>query len=167
MKVKCSFGTPLGEMIALAEQDILCELWFADQRYKPKHVGEYEENQDHPLFKTLRDQLDAYFTRRLLAFDLPLAPMGSTFQMAVWDLLRKIPCGATVTYGALARQLAEVRQGRLPAAQAVGGAVGRNPIEIIIPCHRVVGANGSLTGYAGGLERKAALLELEKSKPVS
>ncbi len=162
MKFKCSIRTPLGEMIALAEQDTLCELWFADQKYTPGNAAEYEQNQDLPLFKALRDQLDAYFAGRLQEFELPLAPAGTPFQMAVWQLLREIPSGTTVNYGALAKQLAEVRQGRLPAAQAVGGAVGRNPIEIIIPCHRVIGADGSLTGYAGGLERKAALLELEK-----
>ena len=162
MKFKCSIRTPLGEMIALTEQNTLCELWFADQKYAPKNIAEYEQNQDHVIFKALREQLDAYFGGQRQEFELPLAPAGTPFQMAVWQLLREIPCGATVTYGALARQLAEVRQGRLPAAQAVGGAVGRNPIEIVIPCHRVVGANGSLTGYAGGLERKAALLELER-----
>ena len=81
--------------------------------------------------------------------------------MAVWALLRRIPAGATTTYGALARQLAGQREGHIPAAQAVGGAVGRNPIAIIIPCHRVIGSDGSLTGYAGGLDRKAALLALE------
>jgi methylated-DNA-[protein]-cysteine S-methyltransferase len=81
--------------------------------------------------------------------------------MAVWDLLRTIPSGTTTTYGTLARQLAGLREGRIPSAQAVGGAVGHNPISIIIPCHRVIGADGSLTGYAGGLDRKTALLALE------
>ena len=99
--------------------------------------------------------------------DLPLTPRGTAFQLAVWTLLRSIPAGATTTYGALARQLAGQREGRIPAAQAVGGAVGHNPIAIIIPCHRVVGADGSLTGYAGGLDRKAALLALENAKHPS
>lgn len=164
MKCKCNIQTPLGEMIAQANQGSLCELSFVDQKYAPENAGEHEQNQDHPVFKALRDQLDAYFDGHLQTFDLPLTLTGTPFQMAVWALLRGIPCGTTVTYGALARQVAEQRQGRLPAAQAVGGAVGRNPIEIIIPCHRVIGANGSLTGYAGGLERKAALLALEKGK---
>lgn len=161
MKRKCSILTPLGEMIALVEQDALCELRFVGQKYAPEDTGAWREDRDHPLFTTLREQLDAYFAGRLQIFELPLTPMGSAFQVAVWALLRSIPFGETVTYGALARQLAELRQGRLPAAQAVGGAVGHNPISIIIPCHRVLGANGSLTGYAGGLERKAALLATE------
>lgn len=162
MKLKCSIPTPLGDMIALAEQGSLCELRFIGQKYAPHDTGEWNQDCEHPLFTTLRGQLEAYFAGQLRTFELPLAPRGTPFQMAVWTLLRAIPSGATVTYGALARQLAEQRQGQLPAPQAVGGAVGRNPIAIIIPCHRVLGADGSLTGYAGGLERKAALLALEK-----
>ena len=161
MKRICSIQTPLGEMIALAEQGELCGLWFVGQKYAPECAGEWEQEPDHPVFVTLRGQLSSYFAGQLRAFDLPLAPTGTPFQMAVWALLRTIPAGETTTYGALARQLAEQREGRIPSAQAVGGAVGRNPISIIIPCHRVVGANGSLTGYAGGLDRKAALLALE------
>ncbi len=162
MKLKCTIPTPLGDMIALAEAGSLCELRFIGQKYAPENTGEWQPDSDHPLFMALRGQLEAYFAGQLNTFDLPLAPRGTPFQMAVWELLRAIPSGTTVTYGALARQLAEQRQGRLPAPQAVGGAVGRNPIAIIIPCHRVLGVNGSLTGYAGGLERKAALLDLEK-----
>jgi len=163
MKKKCGIPTPLGEMIALAEQGALTELRFVGQKYAPEDTGEWQNDPDHPLFIELRGQLEAYFTGRLQTFELPLAPRGTPFQMAVWELLRGIPSGTTVTYGALAGRLAEQRQGRVPAAQAVGGAVGRNPIAIIIPCHRVLGADGSLTGYAGGVERKAALLELEKA----
>lgn len=166
MKLKNSILTPLGEMIALTECDALCELHFRGQKYALENTGECREDPDQPLFTTLREQLNAYFAGRLQTFDLPLAPVGTPFQMAVWALLRSIPFGTTVTYGTLARQLAEQRQGRLPASQAVGGAVGRNPIAIIIPCHRVLGANGSLTGYAGGLERKTSLLALEKRERV-
>lgn len=161
MKRKCSISTPLGEMCALVEQDSLSGLWFAGQKHAPADAGEWPEDPDHPLFSALRGQLDAYFAGQLQVFDLPLAPRGTAFQMAVWALLRSIPAGTTTTYGALARQLAGKREGRLPAAQAVGGAVGHNPIAIVIPCHRVVGADGSLTGYAGGLDRKASLLALE------
>jgi len=163
MKRNCTIQTPLGEMIALAEQDSLCGLWFAGQKYAPEGDGEWRDDPDYPLFSALREQLDAYFNGRLRAFDLPLAPRGTAFQMTVWALLRSIPAGATTTYAALARQVAVQREGRIPAAQAVGGAVGRNPIAIIIPCHRVVGSDGSLTGYAGGLDRKAALLALESA----
>lgn len=162
MKRKCILQTPLGEMVALAEQDSLCGLNFIGQKYAPVASGEWQETPDYPLFSTLRVQLAAYFAGALRVFDLPLAPRGTAFQMAVWSLLRKIPVGTTTTYGALARELAGQREGRIPSAQAVGGAVGHNPIAIIIPCHRVVGADGSLTGYAGGLDRKAALLALEK-----
>lgn len=161
MKQKCTIQTPLGEMIALAEQDSLCGFWFVGQKYAPEGAGEWHEAPDQPLFSALRGQIDAYFAGQLRVFDLPLAPRGTAFQMAVWALLCGIPSGTTTTYGALARQMAGQRQGRIPSAQAVGGAVGHNPIAIIIPCHRVVGADGSLTGYAGGLDRKAALLALE------
>jgi methylated-DNA-[protein]-cysteine S-methyltransferase len=161
MKRKCTIHTPLGEMIALAEQNDLCGLWFAGQKYAQEDDGEWLEDPNHALFSALRGQLDAYFVGQLKAFDLPLAPKGTAFQMAIWALLRTIPVGTTTTYGALARQVAGQREGRIPSAQAVGGAVGHNPIAIIIPCHRVIGTDGSLTGYAGGLDRKAALLALE------
>ena len=161
MKLKCTIPTPLGNMIALAQAGSLCELRFIGQKYAPRDTAEWQTDPEYPLFTALQEQLEAYFAGQLQTFDLPLAPRGTAFQTAVWELLLAIPSGATVTYGALARQLAEQRQGRLPAPQAVGGAVGRNPIAIIIPCHRVLGADGSLTGYAGGLERKAALLALE------
>lgn len=163
MNRRCIIQTPLGEMNAMVEQNSLCELWFVGQKYAPEDTGECPEDPDHLLFSALRGQLAAYFSGQLHAFDLPLAPKGTAFQMAVWALLRSIPAGATTTYGALARQLAGQREGRIPSAQAVGGAVGHNPITIIIPCHRVVGADGSLTGYAGGLDRKAALLALENA----
>lgn len=162
MKLKCSIGTPLGEMVAMAEQGSLCGLWFVGQKYVPEDVREWKEDADHPVFVRLDNQLAAYFSGQLSAFDVPLAPRGTPFRMAVWELLRTIPAGELTTYGALARQVAMQREGCIPSAQAVGGAVGHNPISIVIPCHRVVGVDGSLTGYAGGLDRKAALLELEK-----
>ena len=163
MQRYCTIPTPLGEMIALEEQNALCGLWFTDENHAPALAGQWAHYPDLPLFVALREQLDAYFNGALREFDLPLAPQGTPFRMAVWELLRAIPAGSTTTYGALARQLAAHREGRQPAAQAVGGAVGHNPLTIIIPCHRVIGADGSLTGYAGGLERKAALLTLEKN----
>lgn len=162
MKRTCRIETPLGEMIALAEGDALCGLWFVGQKYEPHDMAEWTPDRDHPVLADLRRQLSDYFAGRSASFDLPLAPRGTPFQTAVWALLRTIPPGSIVTYGALARQVAAGRDGRVPSAQAVGGAVGHNPISIVIPCHRVVGADGSLTGYAGGLDRKAALLALEK-----
>lgn len=163
MKQKCNIRTPLGEMVAMVEQDSLCGLWFAGQKYAPEDIRNWKQHEGHPLFVRLRSQLASYFAGQLSAFDVPLAPRGTPFQMAVWALLRAIPAGELTTYGALARKMATQSEGRIPSAQAVGGAVGHNPISIIIPCHRVVGANGSLTGYAGGLDRKAALLALEKA----
>jgi len=162
MKRSCRIQTPLGEMTAELEEGCLSGLRFAGQRYAPDDRGECPGDPDHPVFAALRSQLADYFAGTLCEFDLPLAPRGTEFQTAVWELLRSIPPGTTTTYGALARQVAGQRDGRIPAAQAVGGAVGHNPIAIVIPCHRVVGADGSLTGYAGGLDRKTALLELEK-----
>ena len=164
MKWECNIPTPLGEMIARTDQEQLCGLWFLGQKYAPDDIEEWDRDPSRPLFVALRSQLTAFFAGHLRAFDLPLAPRGTAFQMAVWALLRTIPSGETTTYGTLAKRLAEQRDGRTPSAQAVGGAVGRNPIAIIIPCHRVVGANGALTGYAGGLDRKAALLALEHAE---
>ena len=161
MKRHCTIRTPLGDMIAMVEQGHLCGLWFTDQKYAPEFFREWPPDPDDPIFAALRGQLDAYFTGRFSRFDLPLAPQGTGFQKAVWALLRAIPPGTVTTYGALARQLAAGGEGRVTSARAVGSAVGHNPISIVIPCHRVVGADGSLTGYAGGLKRKAALLSLE------
>ncbi len=161
MKSKCRIQTPLGEMIAVVEQDFLCELRFVDQKYAPDSTGDWDRESDHPVFAALRAQLNAYFAGKLREFDLPLAPQGTPFRMAVWELLKTIPVGTTTTYGTLAEQVAEHRHGCMPSARSIGGAVGHNPIAIIIPCHRVVGANGSLTGYAAGVDRKAALLALE------
>jgi methylated-DNA-[protein]-cysteine S-methyltransferase len=161
MKRTCRIETPLGEMIAMAEGDALAGLWFVGQKYAPQDMAAWKQDGDHPVLAELRRQLAAYFSGQLSVFDLPLDPKGTPFQRAVWALLRTIPPGRVVTYGALARQVAAQREGRIPSAQAVGGAVGHNPISIVIPCHRVVGADGTLTGYAGGLDRKAALLELE------
>jgi methylated-DNA-[protein]-cysteine S-methyltransferase len=164
MKRKCSISTPLGRMTGLADGDGLRGLWFAGQRYEPEMSPDWVEEPDYPVFAALRGQLDAYFGGKLRSFDLPIALDGTPFRVAVWTLLRDIPVGTTTTYGALAGRLAASRGGRAPSAQAVGGAVGHNPISIIVPCHRVIGSNGSLTGYAGGLDRKAALLAIEKAE---
>ncbi|QEM69778.1 methylated-DNA--[protein]-cysteine S-methyltransferase [Geobacter sp. FeAm09] len=164
MERYCMIRTPLGEMVGLVEQEHLCGLWFVGQKYAPEFFSEWRQDPDHPVFAALRGQLEAYFAGRPTRFDLPLAPRGTEFQKAVWALLRTIPPGTVTTYGALARHLGEKREGSGTSARAVGSAVGHNPISIVIPCHRVVGADGSLTGYAGGLERKAALLDLENAE---
>lgn len=145
--------SPVGGLWLASDGDALTGLWMAEGRLLPGDLtGTYAP--DHPVFRAAEAWLDAYFDRAPLPPMPPLAPSGTPFQRRVWDRLREIPYGETVTYGALARGLRS-------SSRAVGGAVGKNPISILIPCHRVVGARGRLTGYAGGLEAKRYLLELE------
>ncbi len=161
----CTVETPLGAMTAAAKNGALVGLWFIGQRYYPAATANWVDDPVNPVFAALRLKLSRYFDGEADSGDLPLAPQGSPFRMAVWDALRRIPYGKTVTYGNLAREVASGRGFCSVSAQAIGGAVGHNPITILIPCHRVVGWNGSLTGYAGGLERKEALLRLEGRWP--
>ncbi|MFN0148696.1 MAG: methylated-DNA--[protein]-cysteine S-methyltransferase [Dehalococcoidia bacterium] len=125
------------------------------QKYRPAHGVAWVE-EDDGLIRAARTQFAAYFRGELTEFDLPLAPAGTPFQLQVWEALRGIPYGETISYGELARRI-----GRPAASRAVGAANGHNPIGIVVPCHRVIGANGSLTGYGGGLDRKRTLLALE------
>jgi len=162
----CTIDTPLGAMTAALEDEALIGLWFMGQKYYPSQTAYWSGKPDHPLFKALRHHLGCYFSGKARALDVPLAPPGSPFQKTVWDLLLKIPMGQVATYGQIAKSIAKTRGLASMSAQAVGGAVGHNPISILIPCHRVVGSNGRLTGYAGGLDRKAALLRLEKADPA-
>ena len=154
-----SYASPVGELLLAADEEGLTGLWLAGEKYFPG-VPEDAPQETSVLEETKR-WLDIYFTGREPDFLPPLHLAGSPFRQEVWALLRRIPCGQTTTYGALARQLAAERGLSRMSAQAVGGAVGHNVISIIIPCHRVVGTNGSLTGYAGGIDKKAALLRLE------
>ena len=162
MLYTCTLTTPLGEMTAAANGEALVGLWFVGQKYYPPHTETWIERPDLEVFEDLRAWLAEYFAGRDPAMELSLAPQGTPFQTAVWKALLAIPTGQVTTYSAIARELARGR-GASMSSQAVGGAVGRNPISIIVPCHRVVGVNGSLTGYAGGLDRKKALLDLEKA----
>lgn len=150
-------GTRLGTYLLAADADGLVGVWRQDQKHFPSaaRLGAAAEG-SHPLLDEAEDQLLAYLAGDREDFDLPLTPEGTPFQRAVWDHLRTIPRGATTTYGQIARTLDRPR-----AAQAVGAAVGSNPLSIVIPCHRVVGSTGALTGYAGGMETKQALLLLE------
>ena len=141
----------------------LTGLWFEGEKYFAKILGPEQQERETPALQMARRWLDVYFGGQEPDFPPPLHPAGSAFQQEVWALLRRIPCGQTTTYGALARQLAAERGLSRMSAQAVGGAVGHNVISIIIPCHRVVGTNGSLTGYAGGIDRKVKLLALEQA----
>ena len=154
-----SFASPLGEMLLVSDGTALCGLYFEGQKYVPA-LPEAKKEPSLPVFQSACAWLERYFAGEKPETDLPLRAAGTEFQRAVWELLKEIPYGARVTYGELADTLA-ARRGRPCPARAVGAAVGRNPISVIVPCHRVIGADGSLTGYAGGLERKRALLELE------
>ncbi len=159
-----TWASPLGPVVLRAEDNALTGLWFADQANCPQ-APDRVPAADCPAFDPARRWLERYFSGRDPGFVPPLRLDGTEFQRAVWALLAGIPYGATRTYGDIAAQLARDRGLQHMSAQAVGGAVGRNPISLIVPCHRVVGASGGLTGYAGGLARKKALLTLEGSLP--
>jgi methylated-DNA-[protein]-cysteine S-methyltransferase len=160
IRLTTRFESPLGVIVLASDGAALTGLYFQGQKHLPASAGTWIEDASLPLFGEARNQVLAYFAGARRTFDLPLAPAGTDFQRAVWRQLEAIPFGATRPYGELARRL-----GRPEAARAVGAAVGRNPISIVIPCHRAVGRDGSLTGYAGGLDRKRALLEREGAYP--
>ena len=160
MDYRTTIGTPFGDMLAIGGEEGLCGLWFFGQKHFPDHWEKVPERDGAELFYTLRSELDEYFAGQRTQFTLPLDPHGTSYRRQVWSLLQQIPAGTTTSYGELARELN--RTGGHTSPRAVGGAVGRNPISILIPCHRVVGSDGSLTGYAGGLTRKQQLLFLEK-----
>ena len=157
----CTIDTPLGAMTASAEKGALTGLWFIGQKYYPSKTGTWIDESDYPVFETLRVWLADYFSGRDCISDLQLEPQGTPFQKNVWEMLLKIPFGQVTTYREIAKKLALTRGLSSMSAQAVGGAVGHNPISILIPCHRVVGSNRSLTGYAGGIDKKKDLLQLE------
>ncbi len=162
MIVHAYHPSPIGRLLLVGEPDgdgrlRLAGIYMEGHRHGPAVAPSWAE--DATGFGGVERQLDEYFAGSRTMFDLPLAPAGTPFQRRVWDELTRIPWGATVTYGELA-----ARAGHPGAARAVGAAVGRNPISIVVPCHRVVGADGTLTGYAGGVERKATLLALEGSR---
>lgn len=155
------YDSPLGGILLAANETGLTGLWFDGQKFFARDLPAERVEQNTPALSEVKRWLDIYFAGKEPDFMPPLHPIGSAFRRSVWDILLRIPYGQTTTYGEIARQLAE-KQGRPRiAAQAVGGAVGHNKISIIIPCHRVVGTNGSLTGYAGGIDKKVKLLEWE------
>ena len=155
------YESPLGGILLAADDTGLTGLWFEGQKYFARTLDAVHQEQETAVLSEARRWLDVYFSGREPDFTPPLHPVGSPFRRAVWELLLQIPYGQTTTYGALARQLAAKQGKTRMSAQAVGGAVGHNEISIIIPCHRVVGTSGSLTGYAGGIEKKVRLLQLE------
>lgn len=157
------YPSPIGNILLAADEMGLTGLWFEGQKYFALDLDKEPEEKEIPLFEKVKQWLDIYFSGREPDLTIPLHFTGTDFQNEVWEILCTIPYGQTMTYGEIAKRIA-ARKG-LPhmSAQAVGGAVGHNRISIIVPCHRVVGADGSLTGYAGGIEKKAKLLKLEKA----
>ena len=154
------YSSELGDILLAADEIGLTGLWFFGQSYFADTLPTEQIAQETPILTQAREWLDEYFSGKEPDFTPTLHPIGSPFRQAVWKLLLQIPYGQTTTYGDLAKQIEE-RTGKKMSAQAIGGAVGHNPISIIIPCHRVLGANGRATGYAGGIDKKIALLHLE------
>ena len=159
--VQTHVPSPLGTIVIAATVKGLTGLWFVEnQRYLPSAVtgsSAWPENPEHPVLQQASQQLGEYFAGQRSHFDLPLdLSCGTAFQQSVWQALLTIPQGEVVSYGEVSRRI-----GNPAAVRAVGGAIGRNPVSIIVPCHRVTGSKGALTGYAGGLDRKTALLRLE------
>jgi methylated-DNA-[protein]-cysteine S-methyltransferase len=150
-------NSPLGPLLLTSNGQSLTGLYLKGQKHFPKQTEEWREAPQSELFDQTQEQLNQYFAHLRQTFDLPLAPQGTAFQQQVWQLLREIPFGETISYGTLAQRL-----GQPTASRAVGAANGRNPISIIVPCHRVVATNGKLTGYAGGVDRKQWLLQHEQ-----
>ena len=157
------YQSPLGKLLLAADQTGITGAWFENQKYYAHSLDAEHTEKVTPILEDTKRWLDLYFSGKEPDFMPPLHPSGTPFQMDVWDILRQIPYGTTITYGAVAKEIARRRGIPRMSAQAAGGAVGRNPVSILIPCHRVVGSNGSLTGYAGGIDRQLKLLALEKA----
>jgi len=155
------YDSPLGGIFLAADEIGLTGLWFDGEKYFADNLPAEHTERETPILLEAKRWLDIYFAGKEPNFTPPLHPIGSAFRQSVWEILLQIPYGKTTTYGEIARQLAEKQKLPQMSAQAVGGAVGHNEISIIIPCHRVVGTNGSLTGYAGGIDKKMKLLKLE------
>lgn len=165
------YSSPLGKMRLTADEIGLCGAWFEEQKYfgvfgedASSDLGIQKKLDPKEILSCSCTWLDEYFAGRIPSFTPPLHLCGSVFRLEIWEFLRKIPYGITVTYGEIAKQWKHEHHGRNISFQAVGVAVGHNHVSVIVPCHRVLGANGALTGYAGGLYRKQYLLELEKVK---
>ena len=160
-----NFQSPIGNILLVAKENQLIGLYIEEQKQDFRTTEEVQEKTDLEIFKKTKDWLNRYFHGEQPALEeLELNPMGSDFRKCVWKYLCKIPYGKTTTYKKLAEQVIKERGVNKMSAQAIGNAVGHNPISIIIPCHRVIGSNGDLTGYASGLEKKKYLLQLERIK---
>lgn len=157
MYFSTDYSSPLGEILIVSDGEAICGLWFYNQKYFKSTVDDdLIKKHDLDIFKKATKWLDDYFDGLNPEFDFKLNPQGSDFRLMVWKILTEIPYGETITYGEIASKISPTM-----SAQAVGGAVGHNPIAIMIPCHRVMGTDGKLTGYAGGIDRKLELLKLE------
>ena len=158
-----SYPSPIGPVTMASNGEKLIGLWFDEQKYFGDTLSPEHEEKDLPVFEQTGCWLDCYFRGEIPDFPPPLLLSGSPFRLAVWKILQQIPYGQTIAYGEIANKIAVQRNMKTMSAQAVGGAVGHNPVSILVPCHRVVGENGSLTGYAGGIDKKIKLLTLEKA----
>ena len=157
----CFYDSPLGRMFLTCDLEGITSVGFENQRFSYSDTSSEYEESDTPLLKEGRRWLDIYFAGKEAEFTPPLHLIGTAFQKEVWQILLKIPYGSVMTYGEIANEIAEKRGLDKMSSRAVGGAVGHNPISIIVPCHRVIGSCGNITGYGGGIERKIRLLLLE------
>lgn len=157
----CKYQSPLDEITIASNDSAITGLWFARQKHFDTELGENNANSDLPIFAKAIRWLDMYFAGKNPGEIPPIQLDGTPFQLEVWRILQTIPYGERTTYGEIAKNIAKKRGIAKMSARAVGGAVGRNPISIFVPCHRVVGSNGKLTGYASGIEKKIKLLKLE------
>src|SRR5574344_909719 len=162
MQYTYKYQSPLGDMILASDGEALIGVWFVDkQRYYGDTMSGERTEKELPIFSLTREWLDSYFRGAAPTFSPSIRFIGSPFRVAVWKILQQIPYGEVITYNDIAKEIARQRGIAKMSAQAVGGAVGHNPVGIIVPCHRVVGTDGSLTGYGGGIDRKVKLLTLE------
>ena len=150
--------SPVGNITLVSDSDNLCAIYFPNQKIDRKKFPNIEKKDNNKVLKSAVKQLSAYFAGKTEKFDISLRPVGTDFQQRVWMALRSIKYGKTVSYGDIAKKI-----GNPKAVRAVGAAIGKNPLSIIVPCHRVIGSNGKLTGFAGGLSTKEYLLDLEQS----
>ena len=156
MYYSTTYNSPLGEMLIVSDGESVCGVWFYGQKHFPS-LDNLIQDDNLAIFKKVKIWFDDYFDGKNPKIDFKLKPDGTKFRLKVWKILSEIPYGETLTYGEIAKKISHEM-----SAQAVGGAVGHNPIAILIPCHRVLGSNGKLTGYAAGIDKKIELLKIEK-----